>query len=125
YRGVDQLPAFEDYSMKGRTYRYFEGPPLYPFGYGMSYSQFIYGNLKLSSGTVAAGTRLGVDAEVRNMGPREGDEVAEVYLTFPKIAGAPLRALRGFTRVHLAAGASQAIHFDLNVRELSMVNEAG
>lgn len=125
YRSVDQLPPFEDYSMKGRTYRYFEGKPLYPFGYGMSYSQFIYGNLKLSDTTVAAGARLGVDAEVKNMGPREGDEVAEVYLTFPKVAGAPVRALRGFTRVHLAAGASQAVHFDLNVRELSMVNEAG
>jgi beta-glucosidase len=70
YTGTDQLPAFENYSMKGRTYRYFEGRPLYPFGYGMSYSQFIYGNLKLSSTTVAAGTRLGVDAAVKNMSPR-------------------------------------------------------
>jgi beta-glucosidase len=125
YKSVEQLPPFEDYSMKGRTYRYFEGQPLYPFGYGMSYSQFIYGNLKLSSSVVPAGTRLGVDAEVRNTGSRAGDEVAELYLTFPKVAGAPLRALRGFARVHLAAGASQAIHFDLNMRELSMVNEAG
>jgi beta-glucosidase len=125
YTGTDQLPAFENYSMKGRTYRYFEGRPLYPFGYGMSYSQFIYGNLKLSSTTVAAGTRLGVDAAVKNMSPRAGDEVAELYLTFPKLAGAPVRALRGFARVHLAAGASQALHFDLNVRDLSMVSEAG
>ena len=125
YRGVDQLPPFEDYSMKARTYRYFEGQPLYPFGYGMSYSQFIYGNLRLSSGRVAAGTRLGVDAEVKNMSQRAADEVAELYLTFPKIAGAPVRALRGFARVHLAPGATQALHFDLNVRDLSMVNEAG
>jgi beta-glucosidase len=125
YRSADQLPAFEDYSMTGRTYRYFEGQPLYPFGYGLSYSQFMYGNLKLSSATVAAGARLGVDAEVKNMGPREGDEVVEVYLTFPKMAGAPLRALRGFTRVHLAPGASRAVHFDLKPRDLSMVTEAG
>ena len=125
YKSVDQLPPFEDYSMKGRTYRYFEGQPLYPFGYGMSYSQFIYGNLKLSSSTVAAGTRLGVDAEVRNMSQRAADEVAQLYLTFPKVAGAPARALRGFARVHVAAGAGQALHFDLNVRDLSMVNEAG
>jgi beta-glucosidase len=125
YKSAEQLPPFEDYSMKGRTYRYFEGQPLYPFGYGMSYAQFTYGNLKLSSSTVQAGTRLGVTAEVKNTSAREGDEVAEVYLTFPKVAGAPLRALRGFARVHVAAGASQTVHFDLNARDLSMVNEAG
>ncbi len=125
YRSADQLPAFEDYSMKGRTYRYFEGQPLYPFGYGLSYSQFIYGNLKLSSDTVTAGSPLGVDAQVKNMSQREADEVVQLYLTFPQVAGAPIRALRGFTRVHLAAGASRAVHFDLKTRDLSVVSEAG
>ena len=65
--GVEQLPAFEDYSMKGRTYRYFTGIPLYPFGYGLSYSKFTYSNLKLSTDTVMAGESLTVEADVRNM----------------------------------------------------------
>ncbi len=125
YRGVDQLPAFEDYSMQGRTYRYFSGQPLYPFGYGLSYSQFMYGSLQLSASTLPAGSALGVDADVQNMGKRAGDEVVQLYLTFPKVAGAPVRALRGFTRVHLAAGTRQKVHFNLNVRDLSMVSEAG
>ena len=72
YKGVDQLPAFEDYSMKNRTYRYFEGQPLYPFGYGLSYSKFEYSNLKLSSATLKAGDALSVDADVRNTQPERG-----------------------------------------------------
>jgi beta-glucosidase len=125
YKGVDQLPPFEDYSMANRTYRYFEGQPLYPFGYGLSYSRFTYSGLRLSSSTVAAGAPLEVQTEVKNAGEREGDEVVQVYVTFPKVAGAPLRALRGFTRVHLAAGESERVHFELDARDLSMVNEAG
>ncbi len=125
YKGVEQLPPFEDYSMKGRTYRYFEGQPLYPFGYGLSYSKFAYSNLKLSETTLAAGSTLTVDAEVRNTGTRDGDEVAELYLNFPKLAGAPIRALRGFTRVHVPAGQTAHLQFILSPRDLSMVNESG
>ena len=125
YKSVDQLPAFEDYAMKGRTYRYFEGQPLYAFGYGLSYSQFAYADLKLSNRIVAAGAPLGVDVQVTNSGQRESDEVVEVYVTPPKGPGTPVRALEGFVRVHLASGASQRVHFDLSARELSVVNEAG
>jgi len=125
YKGADQLPPFEDYAMKNRTYRYFEGQPLYPFGYGLSYSQFVYSNLKLSSATLKAGEPLTVDADVRNTSKVDGDEVAELYLMFPSVAGAPLRALRGFTRVHAAAGATAHVSFSLAPRDLSMVNEAG
>ena len=125
YKGVDQLPAFEDYSMKNRTYRYFGGQPLYPFGYGLSYSKFEYSNLKLTSTTLQAGDSLGVDADVRNTSQREGDEVAEVYLTFPKSPTAPLRALRGFTRIHVGAGETQHVHFVLNARDLSEVDDKG
>ncbi len=125
YTGVDQLPPFEDYSMKGRTYRYFEGKPLYPFGYGLSYSTFDYTNLKLSTNSVAAGNPLEVNLDVRNAGQRRGDEVVEVYLTFPPIPGAPIRALRGFTRLHLGAGETQHVHFTLSPRDLSLVNPAG
>jgi len=125
YKGTDQLPPFEDYAMKGRTYRYFDGQPLYPFGYGLSYSQFAYSNLKLSTLTLKAGDALTVDADVRNTSKRDGDEVAQLYLVFPTVPGAPLRTLRGFARVHLAAGATKRIQFALDARDLSMVNEAG
>jgi beta-glucosidase len=125
YKSVDQLPPFEDYSMKTRTYRYFPGQPLYPFGYGLSYSQFAYSNLKLSTTTLKAGDTLTVDADVRNTSPRDGDEVAQLYLTPPQLPGAPQHALHGFTRVHVAAGATEHIHFTLNPRDLSLVTEAG
>ncbi len=125
YKGTEQLPDFEDYSMKNRTYRYFTGQPLYSFGYGLSYSKFEYSNLKLSKPQLAAGDSLEVEADVKNTGSRAGDEVVELYLTFPKLAGAPLRALRGFTRVHLDAGTQQHVRLSLQPRDLSYVNETG
>ena len=125
YKGVDQLPPFEDYSMANRTYRYFTGKPLYPFGHGLSYSKFEYGNVKLSSNSLQAGDPLQVDADVKNASQRDGDEVVEVYLTFPKLPGAPLRALRGFTHVHIVAGETGHVRLTLNPRDLSHVNEAG
>jgi beta-glucosidase len=125
YKGVDQLPTFEDYSMKNRTYRYFEGQPLYAFGYGLSYSKFEYSNLKLSSAKLKAGDSLSVDADVRNTSPREGDEVVELYLNFPKAPAAPLRALRGFARIHIGAGETQHVHFVLDARDLSEVDGKG
>lgn len=125
YTGVDQLPPFEDYAMKGRTYRYFEGKPLYPFGYGLSYTTFAYQGLTLQKKAIKAGDPVMAEVSVTNAGKVEGDEVVQLYLTFPNVAGAPLRALRGFTRVHLKPGESQKIRFDLNDRDLSMVTEAG
>jgi beta-glucosidase len=125
YKGVEQLPDFEDYAMNNRTYRYFKGEPLYPFGYGLSYSNFEYRGLKFSSPTLEAGGPLEVDVEVKNAGQREGDEVVELYISFPKLAGAPLKALRGFTRVHLASGEQKHVKLTLAPRDLSYVNEAG
>jgi beta-glucosidase len=125
YKGIEQLPPFEDYSMKNRTYRYFEGQPLYPFGYGLSYSQFAYSNLQLSPSKLNAGDSLTVDAEVKNVSPREGDEVVELYLTFPKSPTAPIHALRAFTRIHVAAGETQHVHFTLDPRDLSAVDANG
>jgi beta-glucosidase len=125
YKSVDQLPPFEDYAMKNRTYRYFEGQPLYPFGYGLSYSKFAYENLKLSVPQLKADDALAVDVDVHNTSSRGGDEVVELYLEFPKVAGAPLRALRGFSRVHVAAGGTEHVSFNLQPRDLSLVNEAG
>jgi beta-glucosidase len=125
YKGVDQLPPIEDYSMAKRTYRYFTGAPLYPFGYGLSYSTFAYSGLKLSTKAIKAGEPLTVSAQVKNTSATAGDEVAQLYLTFPKLSGAPVRALRGFTRVHLAPGESRRVTFTLTARDLSYVNEAG
>jgi beta-glucosidase len=125
YKDVSQLPPFEDYSMKGRTYRYFTGTPLYPFGYGLSYTKFSYSKLKLPTAAVEAGKPVAVETAVTNTGTRAGDEVAQLYLEFPAVPGAPLRALRGFERVHLEPGASQTVRFELGPRDLSMVTEAG
>jgi beta-glucosidase len=125
YKSVDQLPAFEDYAMANRTYRYFTGQPLYPFGYGLSYTRFAYSNLKLDEPAVQAGQPLTVEADVKNTGSREGDEIAELYLTYPHLSGAPIRALKGFTRVHLASGDTAHLRFTLSPRDLSIVNESG
>ena len=125
YKGVEQLPAFEDYAMKNRTYRYFEGEPLYAFGHGLSYSKFEYSNLKLSTANLKAGDSLNLDADVKNVSQKEGDEVVELYLTFPKSPTAPIRALRGFTRIHLGAGETRHVQFTLNARDLSEVNAKG
>jgi beta-glucosidase len=111
--------------MKGRTYRYFEGAPLYPFGYGLSYTAFTYSELTLPASPVTAGNSVIAEVTVTNTGSRAGDEVAQLYLSFPRVPGAPLRALRAFQRVHLEAGASQKLRFELQPRDLSMVTEAG
>jgi beta-glucosidase len=124
YTGVDQLPDFTDYSMARRTYRYFDGEPLFPFGFGLGYSPFAYSDLKVAP-TLAAGEPLQVAVQVRNAGSREGDEVAQLYLTFPKLPGAPLRALRGFARVHLKPGEQRTVAFTLTDRELSHVSVDG
>jgi beta-glucosidase len=125
YKGVDQLPSFDDYSMSNRTYRYFKGQPLYPFGYGLSYSSFQYSNLKLSTADLHEGESLSIDVDVSNTSNRDGDEVVQVYLTFPKLSGAPDRALAGFTRLHVAKGEISHVQISLSPRDLSMVNEAG
>ncbi|HEY0796784.1 MAG TPA: glycoside hydrolase family 3 C-terminal domain-containing protein [Acidisarcina sp.] len=125
YKDVSQLPPFEDYAMKGRTYRYFTGEPLYPFGYGLSYSKFAYSNLMVPTKAVKAGDPVTAEATVTNAGAVAGDEVVQLYLQFPGTPGAPLKALRGFKRVHLEPGASQRVTFELKPRDLSIVSEAG
>ena len=125
YRSVHQLPNFQSYSMRGRTYRYFQGKPLWPFGFGLSYTHFGYSHLHLARTRLHAGQPLTVSAEVTNTGPRSGAEVVQLYLQFPHVAGAPLRALRGFTRIYLKSGQSRVVHFKLSRRDLSMVSERG
>ncbi len=125
YKSTDQLPNFENYSMEGRTYRYFRGEPLYRFGYGLSYTTFTYSSLSVPSTPIDAGAPLHASVTVTNTGKAAGDEVVQLYLKFPDVAGAPLLALRGFQRVHLEPGASQNVEFELKPRDMSMVTDAG
>ena len=125
YASDAQLPPFTDYSMKDRTYRYFTGQALYPFGYGLSYTTYRFSNLKISSGSLTAGDPLVAAVTVTNTGERAGDAVAEVYLIPPGGNVYPLRSLEGFERVRLAPRASAVVRFHLDPRELSEVDGAG
>jgi beta-glucosidase len=125
YKSVDQLPPFEDYSMARRTYRYFDGQPLYPFGYGLSYTSFTYRNARVDRTRVSAKEQVKVSVEVVNSGAMAGDEVVQLYLTHPGVAGAPIRALEGFQRVHLDRGQQKTVSFSLQDRDLSVVDETG
>jgi beta-glucosidase len=126
YASADDLPKFDDYRMEGRTYRYFRGTPLFAFGDGLSYTRFAYEAPRLSATTVKAGDRLGVDVPVRNAGDRDGDEVVQVYLRAQDVAaGAPRHSLVAFRRVAFKAGEAKTVHFDIDPRQLSVVDAQG
>jgi beta-glucosidase len=125
YRSAADLPPFDDYSMKGRTYRYFGGAPVYPFGFGLSYARFGYSALHVRpvGGRPEQGLRVSV--MVRNTSARAGDDVVQLYLTPPALGGAPRHALRGVRHISLKAGEARALTFDLSPRDLSFVDAAG
>jgi beta-glucosidase len=125
YAGTGQLPAFDDYTMKERTYRYFSGTPLYPFGYGLSYTRFRYSNGSLSSSTLRAGEPLEASVQVENVGDRAGDETVEFYLIPKAKPGAPNRWLAGFEKVHLVKGETQTVRVKIDAREQSIVGADG
>ncbi|WP_369937054.1 glycoside hydrolase family 3 C-terminal domain-containing protein [Xanthomonas tesorieronis] len=125
YRSTKDLPAYVSYDMKGRTYRYFKGEPLFAFGSGLSYTSFAYAAPQLSTTMLQAGTNLQVRTQVRNSGTRAGDEVVQVYLEYPQRAQSPLRSLVGFQRVTLQPGETREVSFDLEPRQLSDVDRAG
>ncbi|MDF4003980.1 glycoside hydrolase family 3 C-terminal domain-containing protein [Luteibacter sp. PPL552] len=126
YRSVRDLPPFASYQMKGRTYRYFDGTPLYGFGYGLSYTRFDYAGASVTTRTLRAGQSLSASVQVRNSGERDGDEVVQAYLSYPSSdALAPKRTLVGFERVHLKAGETRQVSFTLDPRRLSSVDAAG
>ncbi|WP_242146983.1 glycoside hydrolase family 3 C-terminal domain-containing protein [Sphingomonas sp. BAUL-RG-20F-R05-02] len=125
YASTDELPAFDDYRMANRTYRYFAGKVEYPFGHGLSYTRFAYGAVKPSRAVVAAGAGTSVTATVRNIGKVAGDEVAQLYLSVPGREGAPIRSLKGYQRVHLAAGESKTLTFQLDPRDLALSDATG
>jgi beta-glucosidase len=122
YKSVDQLPPFEDYNMKGRTYRYSEGGPLFPFGYGLSYTRLKYQNLSVPE-EVRAGEDVRISVEVQNVGKSAGDEVVELYVKALKASTAvPISSLEGFKRIHLKPGETKVVEFKLEPRQLSVFN---
>jgi beta-glucosidase len=124
YKSADQLPPFADYSMKGRTYRYFNGEPLYPFGYGLSYTTFSYGKPKLSKAAIKAGEPVELTVDVRNSGKVDSDEVVQLYVS-RKADGAPIRSLKHFQRIHLKAGETRKVSVKLDSQALSIVDAEG
>ncbi|MCW4462046.1 glycoside hydrolase family 3 C-terminal domain-containing protein [Sphingomonas sp. BT-65] len=125
YRSVDDLPPFDDYSMKGRTYRYFTGAPVYSFGHGLSYTSFSYGPVEVRSARGGAQNGITVTTNLTNTGARAGDEVAQLYLAFPQRPGMPRVALRGFQRVSLKPGETKKLNFELSSRDISSVTPDG
>ena len=123
YKSVNDLPDFEDYSMENRTYRYFTGTPVYPFGYGLSYTTFQYSSLKLQPSPDKRSVK--VTAKITNTGKMEGEEVAQLYVSNPRDFVTPIRALKGFKRINLKPGESQTVEFVLTSKELSIVDISG
>jgi beta-glucosidase len=124
YRSVSDLPAFEDYAMKGRTYRWFTGTPLYPFGHGLSYTSFAYGNLRTSVERVAASGTIDVSVDVRNSGSVAGDEVVQLYVSHPASAiPRAIKDLRGYRRVSLKPGERRTVRFAVPASSLAYWDE--
>ncbi len=125
YKSDKDLPSFMSYDMTGRTYRYFKGDVLYPFGYGLSYTNFTYSGLK-SISSVGKGKPFSVSVNVKNSGPRDGEEVVQLYVAYKNTKGrAPEKTLKGFQRIALKAGESKTITFNLTAEDLLLVDENG
>jgi beta-glucosidase len=116
YSSTEDLPAFEDYSMKGRTYRYFNGKPLYPFGYGLGYSEFSYDNLIMDKTLYGENETISLSFNLSNAGKRDGEEVVQIYIMeVDAKEGSPRKSLIDFKRIPIAGGASQKVTFQLPV----------
>jgi beta-glucosidase len=125
-RSAEQLPPFTDYAMKGRTYRFIEQEPLYPFGYGLSYTTFSYGSLKPAARAIATGEPLDLSIEVTNTGASAGDEVVQVYLSDLEASVRVARwKLVGFARVPLEPGETKTVPFSVAARSMAVVDERG
>ena len=124
YRSVDDLPPFEEYRMEGRTYRYFRSEPLFPFGHGLSYTNFKLDNLRLSDVEVPVGGQVNVSADVTNTGSRVGDEVVQLYISHPdSTVPRPIRELKGFRRISLEPGECKTVSFGLHTHQLGYYDE--
>jgi len=125
-KSASQLPAFDDYSMKGRTYRYMTEEPLYPFGFGLSYTSFAYGDMKIDKEKIQKGQSVKVTATITNKGKTSGEEVAQLYITDLKTSVAtPVFSLKGMKRVKLKPGESQEVTFEVTPNMMELVNESG
>lgn len=125
YKSDNDLPSFTDYSMSNRTYRYFKGEPLYGFGYGLSYTTFMYDQLKLPPSAIK-GKTVPVSVSVKNTGKKDGEEVVQLYVSSQhKTVPAPLKALKGFQRIFLKAGESKTVQFNLSPEDLSIIDDNG
>jgi beta-glucosidase len=125
YRDVKDLPPFEDYAMRGRTYRYFTGTPLYPFGHGLSYTTFGYRNLRSSVERLPASGTATVSVDVTNTGDRAGDEVVQLYVRhLGSAVERPVKELRGYRRVSLAPGQTRTVRFSLPASSLAYWSQA-
>jgi beta-glucosidase len=125
-RSLDDVPDFKSYSMVGRTYRYLEKEPLFPFGYGLSYTRFEYTDARVSKERIAAGDEIELSVTVENVGERTGDEVIELYVSdLDASCRVPRWELRGFSRITLAPGESRRVAFTLGARDLSLIDERG
>jgi beta-glucosidase len=123
YKSVNDLPDFSDYKMDNRTYRYFKGEPLYPFGYGLSYTTFKYSKLKVAK-KISATSPLTVTVEVQNTGKMAGDEVAQLYVSnLSASVPVPIRSLRGFKRIHLNPGESKTVTFEVAPDAFTVIDE--
>jgi beta-glucosidase len=126
YQSASDLPDFKDYNMKNHTYRYFTGKPLYPFGYGLSYTTFAYDNLQINPATVKQGDSVSVKADVENSGSRPGDEVVQLYLKDEDSSlPVPGLQLQGFARVRLAPAEKQTVEFTITAAQMSAADENG
>lgn len=126
YKSDTDLPPFDDYSMQNRTYRYFKGEALYPFGFGLSYTKFSYNNLKLSKKTINKNESVNAEVTVTNTGKIKGDEIVQLYLThLENGVDVPLYSLKGFKRITLAPGASEKVNFKITPDMMKLVNEDG
>lgn len=123
YKSIDQLPDFQDYSMKGRTYRYMTEAPLYPFGYGLSYTAFAYQNAKLSNDKIGKEQSVTLTLDIANTGQRDGDEVAQIYIKNPNDPEGPIKALKAFKRVNVKAGASTPLRIELPSKAFQSFND--
>lgn len=117
YRSIEDIPAFDNYSMEGKTYRYVTKPVLYPFGYGLSYTQFSYSTLKQSSKTLNNQSTLQLSAQVQNTGKRAGEEVVQLYIS-QQGKTFPIKELKGFQRIHFKAGEAKWVNFNLKASDL-------
>jgi beta-glucosidase len=125
YQSTEGLPEFTDYSMKGRTYRYIETEPLYPFGFGLSYTSFAYSDLTLSESALQTGKCLTASVKVTNTGNTDANEVAELYVRAENVPGAPHFQLKGFTNVFIKKGETVTVSFELAPQSFALVNDEG